>query len=261
MVPLEQRAEYDTSVAHRHNYYEIFFFVVGGGHHDIDFNRFPIRDRSIHYVSPGQVHKVFRELDSHGYVLLFSREFYHMNLNNKHILFELPFLNNNTEHPILELEEEQFNELFDLTRKMEQEYNRKDEHREEVIRSYLNILLAQSKRHFQTKEGDGSGNDKLFHEFRILLENNYKSWHKVSEYAKALNLTEKSLSEYTKKKIGKTTLEIIHQRILLEAKRLLRYSDHSIKEIAHFLSYDDPSHFSKFFKNKVDLSPQEFRDS
>ncbi|MDQ3073080.1 MAG: AraC family ligand binding domain-containing protein, partial [Bacteroidota bacterium] len=61
IVPIEKNAPYDTSVPHRHNYYEVFFFTQGGGTHFIDFRHYPIVPNSIHIVSPGQVHKVQRE--------------------------------------------------------------------------------------------------------------------------------------------------------------------------------------------------------
>lgn len=261
LIPLEKKTEYDTSVAHRHNYYEIFFFEQGGGIHDIDFSTFKIANNSVHYVSPGQVHRVERELGSYGYVILFSREFYYMNLNNKNILYELPFLNNNSPKPLLNLSQESFAELFALARSMEKEYHSTNSLREEVIRSYLNILFAQSARLFSEEGFKEELQNELFQRFRILLENNFKQWHKVSDYAAGLNVTEKYLSDYMRKAVGQTALDLIHDRIVLEAKRLLRYSEHSVKEIAHFLNYDDPSHFSKFFRNRAHVSPNDFREA
>ena len=103
IIPLKQLSGYDTGVPHRHNYYEIFFFEEGGGEHIIDFTTIPVKSHSIHFVSPGQVHHLMRSPDSHGAIILFSRDFYYLGLQEKNLLFEMPFLNNAMEHPVLNL--------------------------------------------------------------------------------------------------------------------------------------------------------------
>ena len=261
LIPLERKTDYDASVPHRHNYYEIFVFLEGGGVHDIDFNRIAIEPGSLHFVSPGQVHHVQRSLDSSGYVMFFSREFYYLNLQNKNILFELPFLNNNSDRPILNLDSSTFAQVLMLIQQMEKEFSSDNPLKEEIVRSYLNIILIQCKRLFEERypEDEGSSHSGLFQDFRILLETHFAELHKVSDYAALLHITEKHLNETCKKSRGKTASELIYDRIILEAKRLLLHSDFSNKEIAYFLHFDDPSHFSKFFKNKVGQSPNDFR--
>ena len=83
--------------------------------------------------------------------------------------------------------------------------------------------------------------------------------HQVQDYAGLMAITEKYLNELCKKTAGKTASELIHERIILEAKRLLLHSDLNNKEVAYFLSFDDPSHFSKFFKRKTGRTPSQFR--
>ena len=82
---------------------------------------------------------------------------------------------------------------------------------------------------------------------------------KVKEYANALHLTEKTLNEIVKKHTGNSTSNIIYKQIIMEAKRLLN-TRMSIKETAYELKFDDPAHFSKFFKTKTGLSPSEFQN-
>src|ERR1043165_2430378 len=76
-ISLGASSHYDFSQPHRHNYYEIFFFEEGGGTHFIDFTEYPITDHAIHFVSPGQVHKLMRSGNAHGSIVLFSRDFFH----------------------------------------------------------------------------------------------------------------------------------------------------------------------------------------
>lgn len=262
-IPLELKTEYDTSVPHRHNYYEMFVFSKGGGIHDIDFNRYPIEETAIHFVSPGQVHQVERSLGTYGYVLLFSRDFFAMNTENKNLLFDLPFLNNNGPAPILNLTSSELGLFVPVLSAIELECKNKNKHKEEILRSYLNILLLTSNRLFNEKNPTSNivGTSSLYRDFRILLEKHFTQKHKVMEYAEMLNTTEKTLNDNIKKLTGKTASEHIFDRIILEAKRLLKHSDLSTKEIAFFLNYQDPAHFSKFFKTQTGFSPTEYREN
>ena len=267
ILPLEVKANYDSSVAHRHNYYEIFLFTNGGGIHDIDFKSFEIESQNLHFVSPGQVHLVDRDLNSHGYVIMFSREFYHLNSGNTEMLIDLPFLSYNTDRPILKLNEGEYSNCLAVVKKINEEYFKKGAYMDEAIRLYLNILLIECKRMYYqkvpqqvTSETTSSG-IRIVREFKILLEENFRLLHKVSEYADLLYVTPKYLSEILKNVTGRTAADIIQERIILEAKRLFTHSELSAKEIAYFLSFDDPSHFSKFFKTNTGISPNEFRQS
>ncbi|HLP11849.1 MAG TPA: helix-turn-helix transcriptional regulator [Flavobacteriales bacterium] len=262
-IPLELKTDYDTSVPHRHNYYEMFIFTKGAGYHDIDFTRYTISECAIHFVSPGQVHQVERELGTYGYVLLFSRDFFAMNTENKNLLFDLPFLNNNGPDPVLDLSQAEMSFFTTILSTMEVEYKNKNSLKEEMLRSYLNLLLLQSHRLYNEKHPVAKviTGSTLYKDFRILLEKNFTKEHKVMEYAEKLNVTEKTLNENIKKVTGKTASEHIFDRIILEAKRLLKHSDLTTKEIAYFLNYQDPAHFSKFFKTQTGQSPSDFREN
>lgn len=261
--PLEQKTEYDDRIPHRHNYYEIFLWEKGGGVHDIDFESLPISTYCIQFISPGVIHHVRRELDSHGYVIYFSRDFYYLNMADKDLLFEMPFLNNNTTRPQIDLPESDFlffKQIFDAVQK---EYNGNAEHKEEVIRSYLNIILVECRRRFDGSRDEMMFKDKsslkLFRDFKVLLEKNFVECHQVQDYAGMLAITDKYLNELSKKTVGMTASELIHDRIVLEARRLLLHSDLSNKEVAFHLKFEDPSHFSKFFKKKTGYTPTDFR--
>lgn len=259
-LPLTQKSDYDTSVPHRHNYYEIFIFDRGGGEHDIDFHTFPIHDRSVHFVSPGQVHNVRRDKHSSGQVILFSRDFYAMNLKSPATLNELPFLNNNSYQPVLNLNEKEYKILKRLAIQMEDEKESEDSLKEDLIRSFLSAFLFYCKRFFKVPDKHTWKENSLAFRFKQKIEQNFTEYHSVSEYAKMLNVTEKQLNSQVKSQVGIKPSEMIYGRIILEAKRLVLYSDHSFQEIAYFLNYSDPSHFTKFFKSKTGFTPGEFRE-
>ena len=258
-----KEGSYDYSRPHRHNYYEIFYFERGKGEHDIDFTTFPIEAPSLHFVSPGQIHQVKREGDSHGWVLLFTDDFYYLNLANRDILHETPFLNRNHPEPILNLDEESHEEVAGMIRSIGLELTKESPYRDDAIRSHLNLLLITSRRLFEQSQGmerEETGESRLVRELRRAVEGNFHAIHAVSAYAHRLNVTPGHLNDVVKRVTGRTVSSIIQDRLLLEAKRLLAHSDHSVKEIAHALGFDDPSYFTRFFRERVGESPGTFRD-
>lgn len=257
-IPLHTASAYDNTEPHRHNYYEIFFFAKGGGTHTIDFNQQEIKDRSVHFVSPGQVHLLKRAPDSYGSILLFSRDFYYLGNESKTALFDFPFLNNNSEIATLETDEPSFSSFGRVLQMIETESGHADA---DILRSYLNVILFKCR---QLCEQNGlaanTGQAGLFNQLRILLEKNYRTEKLPSAYAAMLVITEKKLNEVCKHHTGASAGDFIKARILLEAKRLLYNTDHSVKEIAYFLGYDDPSYFNRFFKKNTGQSAGAFKE-
>ncbi|MGE3800458.1 MAG: helix-turn-helix transcriptional regulator [Candidatus Kapaibacterium sp.] len=255
---------YDYSRPHRHNYYEIFFFEKGKGEHDIDFTTFAIDTPCLHFVSPGQIHQVRREANSRGWVLLFTNEFYYLNLANRDILHETPFLNRNHPQPIINLDDQNREFVAGIVKQIAHELEENHSYRDDAIRSHLNLLLIVARRLFESARGgttEETGDSRLTQELRKLIERNFHSMHAVSAYANALNVTPGHLNDVVKKVTGRTVSSMIQERILLEAKRLLAHSNHSIKEVAHALGFDDPSYFTRFFRERAGEAPGGFRES
>ena len=92
-----------------------------------------------------------------------------------------------------------------------------------------------------------------------MVEKYFREKHQVKDYADLLFRSPKTLSNLFHKYGKKTPLSIIHERIILEAKRLLLYSDKATEEIAFDLGYKDSGHFSKFFKKQEGVSPSLFK--
>lgn len=104
-----------------------------------------------------------------------------------------------------------------------------------------------------------SPSSDLVREFNFLVEKHFREKHSVTEYAELLFKSPKTLSNLFAKLSDKTPLQFIQERILLEAKRLLAYTDKPVKEIAYELGYDDVQSFSRFFRSQQGQSPTEFR--
>ena len=193
---------------------------------------------------------------------VFSKEFYCMRgyqakSHSQDYLFQRSFIS-----PSIKLNEndtESFNCLFSL---FQEEFDRKDRLQGEMLMVLLKKLLITLKR--MTKKNESRleiSNDKsnIISEFNYLVESHFKDKHKVSDYAYLLNKSPKTISNLFKKHCEKTALSFINERILIEARRLLMFSDKTAVEIAYELGYNEPGHFSKFFKNQLGFSPIEFR--
>ena len=100
---------------------------------------------------------------------------------------------------------------------------------------------------------------QLTHQFKQLIESNFVHHKTVSEYADQMNVSVKYLSEMVKLETGLPALDVIHNRLLLEAQYLLSHTRLSIKEITDQLGFDTPSHFARFFRHKLDKTPQQYR--
>lgn len=252
-----------TDLPHRHNYYEICIFINGGGKHEIDFKTYPIESNSIHFLTPGQVHLISRDDQYRGYLLVFNREFYSMDFQNKDLLFELPFFNNPGKSPVLSLSEPDFSDLLNVISGIKKELKQHHPTSHDILRAYLHIFLLKSKTYFNSYHHEEMNNDDpeyiLTGKFKNLVEKNFNNLHLVKEYAEILGQSAAALNKMVKRVTGKNASEVITNRIVLEAKRLLIYTNLTNKEIAYRLKYEDPSYFTRTFKKKIGVTPSDFR--
>jgi AraC family transcriptional activator of pobA len=251
----------DAEDAHRHTYYEILLFDKGGGRNMIDFELYDVHETSVHFISPGQVHALNRNQDTDGYLVVFTRDFMALNGENMAVLNDFPAFNKTTS-PVFQASQSDFAAISSLVTQMETEAKGPGNLKESLLAAYIHVLLVKCKALIMNtsdyKKHDESA-QQLIQRFNSLLEQHFTKIHKVSEYADLLSLTPNHLSDSIKKISGKTAGELIQQRIILEAKRLLLHSSGSTKEIAYQLGFNDPSYFSRFFKINTGYAPESFR--
>jgi len=247
--------EYDFTEAHRHHYFEFFYFVHGGGEHFIDFVPFPINNHSVHIVGPGQVHQMKRALDSEGYVFLFELSSLEVPKLVEQFLFEHACLDARELPASYKLTAPAASWFQDAIQTIQPLTESTDPLDRLKIQSVLQILCTSCLEKRDSKQLPSS--DYL--QFRELLKEQIGQLKKVKEYAEKLGVSERSLNEMVKAHTGLNASSIIYKQITMESKRLLR-TGMTVKEVAYALNFDDPSHFSKFFKSQTNLSPSEYRD-
>lgn len=262
---VNQRSDYPhkTELPHAHNYYEMCFFTGGSGIHEIDFNAHPIVAPSIHFLRPGQVHLINRGEDYKGYLVIFSEDFFNLRFQNLEVIPGYPLVSNLENGPILQLDDGQFSLFHQIIENIEHELQSFDADSEEVIVSYLRIFFLKLRQNFAklttTKNETKAAMKKMVYQFNQLVDKYHAQIHHVKEYAELMGESPVQLNRAIKSVTGKTASDLIIERLILEAKRLLLFSDLSNKEVAYKLNYEDPSYFTRIFRRKTGFTPTEFR--
>ncbi len=259
VVELSSLTKYDFGVPHRHNYFEFFIFLKGGGSHNIDFVDFPIYPNSIHIVAPGQIHQVKRDVDSYGFVLLFEKDVFSNHNAINDFLFDHICLGVQEHSPVYRFNQETEERIIKIALEIWEDHQSGHGFRNEfAITCFALLYLYCMRTKPLNPEKTISKKDLVYLQFRRLLYQNFKEVKLVKGYSKALNITEKQLNEISNYKSGHSASFHIYSQIILEAKRLLN-SGLSAKESAYELKFDDPAHFSKFFKSKTGVPPSEYQ--
>ena len=196
-------------------------------------------------------------------LLQFHGDFYCIEYHKKEVacnglLFNALFL-----QPHIAVQEAVFDEIALLFGRIEEELASTDEYSEAVLRSYLQLILALSSKakSLQIADVPSPLNHNLLTDFQQLVETHFITQRDVPFYAEALHLSVDSFAKKIKRQLGKTPLQLLQERLILEAKKQLHLTYKSIKEVAYYLNFDDPFYFSRFFKKHVGVSPKEFRES
>jgi AraC-like DNA-binding protein len=175
--------------------------------------------------------------------------------------------NNIYQAPFIDIDENAATHFQMLIGQMQSELQSGGLAQYELLVSYLKIFLIHASRIKTTKFDlpvPSSGKQKepfILQTLKDYIELHYKTKHAASDYAHLLHITPKALAKITKTHFNKTLSDLIAERIIIEAKRELYLTHKTIKEIAYDLGYDDEYYFSRFFKNKTEVSPQLYRET
>jgi AraC family transcriptional activator of pobA len=250
---------------HRHNYYSIIWIFAGSGRHIIDFREYPINPDHIFFVSPRQVHQVLIDAPITGYVILFSADFLERNSIRHDFISNIKLFRNCNETPPMSVDKATAAVLRTFGDKMFTIFRNQSDMFLEAEGAYLKLFLIECNEQCSMFPDSNlqsiEVSKTLVKGFRDLVEKKFPEHHQVKEYADALNVTPNYLNEVIRSSMNVPAKEFIQSRIILEAKRMATFTEKSVKEIGFDLGFDDPSHFSKFFKNNAGLSLQEFRDN
>lgn len=241
---------------HRHDFHELFVFATGSGEHMIDLEHVPVKPPCVHLVAPGQVHRLSRSADCSGAVVMFSSDVMIEPGTPTDVKGLFRAAESGQAFPI---GDGQLNEVLALVGSLE-----KGSAREEipgVARNYLYILLLKCA-HWQSAASNGSTRTDAtdpVSRFTDQVEREFLVKRQVNAYASDLAISPGHLNELVKKRLGKSASEVVQDRLLLEAKRLLLHADLSVKEVSHALHMEDPAYFNRMFKKATGMTPVAYR--
>ena len=194
----------------------------------------------------------------------FNREFYCI-IDHDSEVSCVGFLFSSTDHMFVRLGDEARQRLRLLSDVFIEEFKTSDNIQREILLALLKRLIAYITRLARSEYVPAKRlQDERFHtirKFNLLVEANFKSEHSVSFYAQQLCKSPKTLSNLFALFNQKPPSQIIQERITIEAKRLLSFTNQSIKHITFELGFEDVSYFSNFFKKNTGASPTDFRNS
>ncbi|WP_158799008.1 AraC family transcriptional regulator [Pedobacter sp. L105] len=255
-----------TLKPHVHSYYQIIWFKKGYGKHFVDFKAYDIQPNSVFFISKNQIHYFDSYSMYEGLLVHFNQDFLLDSENSTDILLKYNIFNNLDKDPFFIIPDDSVGKLDHLIGEFEREILAVDKFaHKEYLQYLLKLFLISIQRLENIKPSNIAATNNQNHvvalKFKQILEINFKQLHTVQQYADLLNVSAKTLTNYTNSTFIKSPLKIISERITLEAKRLLWHSDSSINEISFQLGFDDPSYFVKFFKKQTEMLPKQFRSS
>lgn len=248
---------------HKHNFFLCVLFTKGSGVHEIDFNSYDIMPGTVFFLRPGQTHYWKFQSTPEGYIFFHTQDFYDLNFS-KGKLELFPFYYSYDNEPLLllkakdqKLVESRFKELNDECR-LDMPY------KSQKIASLINATYIDLARHYirqdNTTEITSSSYSKTLRLLEKSIEKHFTTEKSAHFYADRLNITPKHLNRIVKTTLGKTTTDLIMDRVILESKRLIIHSSNSLSTISAILGYQDYAYFSRLFKIRTHRTPSGFKN-
>ncbi|MCG8580872.1 MAG: AraC family transcriptional regulator [Bacteroidales bacterium] len=234
---------------HKHaGYHEFIILYEGAGIHTIDETDYEVNPPTLFYLNGEQVHCWDFTQIPKGYVMIFKEAFLDEFNDVAQLLSTIPT------YMRLGKENKHIFSDFEL---MMKEFSSSSPNKL-VLRSYLNVIIYKINE-LVTHNAYTKGDNKTVSAFKALVDKHYKTEKELGFYADQLHITKRKLTTLCTGELGRPASSIITERLVMESKRLLRYTNNTISEIAYELQYSDSSYFVKFFKSKTNLTPLEYR--
>ncbi len=280
-IPLTQETEFtihatdrfheyypEKSPLFRANYYSFVVIKEGRGLYILDSQTFETGPQTIYFNNPGHI-KGYQLIEPYrGYIITCSEKFLKQYIQET-IFDEFPFLLAEAAPPDT-LETADFEPFAALCDQMLGEYEGQSPYKYKILSSLMMVFLLRLKEQFwqdydpQTEGNQTSAIVTIFKQnleshFRQLILGEADHLFQVQDFANLQGLHPNYFSTVIKRKTGKTVNTWLTEKSIAEAQALLVQSSQSIKEIAYLLGFQEPTHFSRFFKKHTGLTPGAFR--
>jgi AraC family transcriptional regulator, transcriptional activator of pobA len=268
---LEKIEEYCAEVReknshiHQHDFYSVYWITHGEAMHTTPYVEYQVPERSIFFVPSELKHSMNLCSSATGIGIMFNKSFFRLHDNEDFSILNSPLFINPDYRTIINLNDDSeiyFQRIISL---LVDEKNHENHYQKMKLVNLLRVFLYESLRIFEQQHKvaeDIPENQQHLQiiEFKRLIETYFREAKDVAFYADKMNLRPATLNQLTRNLTGITAGELIRDRVIEQAKKMLYSTTSSHKEIAEALGFDDPAYFSRFFKKYTDLTLSEFRD-
>lgn len=239
-------------------------YLPAGYQLTVDFNVYTTTQNSLFFVAPNQFMHIETVGQEAGHMIFYNRDFYCIQIHDAEVACDGLLFNNINKMPMVKVTDEEIASIDPVFNCIDEEFGLNDTSQEEMIRTYLKQLLIKStriwkKQHLGQELLQSNSEVDFFRRFSVLVDAYYKEKHSVADYADLLSMAAKTITNKFKRLNLPQPNEVIKDRIMLEAKRLLIHTSMTAKEIAYELGYEDPAYFSRQFLQKTGESPSNFK--
>jgi AraC family transcriptional activator of pobA len=260
-IPVRSGRHNWTIRTHTHpDHHQILVISKGGGAIEVEGSDWEVSPPALVIIPALTIHAIRFKPGTDGYVITVAPPFLQSALDGDADLidgFRVPvrFLPKQIGDDI---------DLIGLFTSLEHEFVWSAPGRRPAIKAYLQLLAVAVRRLLEQERAHPLSTARdadAVMRFRELVEKHYRDHPPLDFYARKLGVTTARLNACCRVTTGKSSLALINDRLLTEAKRNLLYSDMTVSEIGAALGYGDPAYFNRFFSRGVGLSPGRFRDS
>ncbi|AZA54603.1 AraC family transcriptional regulator [Chryseobacterium sp. G0201] len=253
----QENDEHDVSKPHRDNHCQLMLALQGEFKLNIDFENVEFTAPALLCVFPEEVHHVMEVKNPKGWMISFDPS-----LVSKEVL---QLLENKINNPFFLEQRSAFYQeltiLMDLIEKVQLQnvniYIQKSIHA--LLNGLLSLIAGELITNLPVEKEKENRSIIIKENFINLTKENFKTWKQPAQYASALSISTSHLNDTIKSLTGSPVSAHIQEASIMEAKRLLYFTDKTVKEIAYEVGYDEPVYFGKLFKKVTNLTPLEFR--
>ena len=243
----------------KNKFYPVLIFHDAAGSMTIDNQEFDLKPRKFFFINYNQVYHIKGNHNITGDVILFTKSFYNFVYTGNKVIKSDTALNSVS--PVILPAPENQKDLLQTFKELQDEYCSSKLLKKETICLLLKVFMLKYIRNSKKSRIDRSLNHKkeITEDFGNLVNHHYKEWKTTSKYAEKLSLTPNYLNVLVKEHLDITAGQVIKNRVILEAERLLLHTTLSVTEISYELGFNDNSHFGKYFKSVKNTSPKTYR--
>lgn len=238
---------------HRHDYFSIYFLIAGETTQFIDFHEYKVQANAIIAMRPEQIHFHVKAKNAKLLLVNFKEQFLIslQNRNNWHDIFS---------SDVIELDEDSMQSFMNFINLMIEEYDNELKNKE-ILSKIFSALLDKISIHLKRNDSleKRKKYNSIFKGFKQLITTHALEEVKVSDYARRLFVSAGHLNDVIKEITGKNAKTLINEQRILEAKRLLYWTNTPIREVAYKTGFDDPAYFTRFFKKYTGMLPSDFQ--